>query len=50
MVRIRVTPNGDNVYEGAKIDYRTSSLRLKDIADILTGEKERLSSGSDRGI
>ena len=36
---IRVTPNGDNVYEGAKIDYRTSSLRLKDIADILTGEK-----------
>ena len=32
-------PNGDNVYEGAKIDYRTSSLRLKDIADILTGEK-----------
>ena len=36
---IRVTPNGDNVYEGAKTDYRTSSLRLKDIADILTGEK-----------
>lgn len=35
---IRVTPNGCNVYEGIKIDYRMSDLSPKDIANILTGE------------
>lgn len=36
---VRVTPNGSNVYNGVKIDYRMSDLKPKDIADILTGEK-----------
>lgn len=35
---IRVTPNGSNVYEGVKIDYRMSDLKPADIGRILNGE------------
>lgn len=40
---VRVRPNGENVYEGAVIDYRTSELKPEDIRDILNGRRsERL--------
>ena len=36
---IRVTPGGENVYSGARIDYRLSELSPSDLAAILAGEK-----------
>lgn len=41
---IRVRPDGDNVYTGAKIDYRLEDLKPDDLVEILCGRKsERLS-------
>ena len=42
---IRVSPNGENLYEDIVIDYRADTLGVNDIEDILLGNRsERLST------
>ena len=36
---IKITPDGENLYEGVEIDYQMSKLYSADIHNILTGEK-----------
>lgn len=36
---IRVSPNGDNLYQNIEIDYRADTLSVKDLEDILLGNK-----------
>ena len=36
---VRITPDGDNLYEGVKIDYKMSELYASDLHNIFTGVK-----------
>lgn len=36
---VRVRPNGENVYEGAVVDYKIGDIKISDLKPILTGQK-----------
>ncbi len=36
---VRVRPNGENVYEGAVVDYKIGDIKISDLKSILTGQK-----------
>ena len=36
---VRVRPNGENVYEGAVVDYNIADIGISDLKDIMTGQK-----------
>ena len=36
---VRVRPNGENVYEGAVVDYNIEDIKISDLKPILTGQK-----------
>lgn len=36
---VRVRPNGENVYEGAVVDYKIGDIKISDLRPILTGQK-----------
>lgn len=45
--QLRISEDGENVYQGVRVDYRTSEIGLNGLFDLLAGEKdERLSIGS----
>lgn len=47
---VRVAPDGENLYQDVLIDYRADTLGVKDIEDILLGNKsERLSTVLESG-
>lgn len=36
---VRVRPNGENVYEGAVVDYKIGDIKIPDLKAIMTGQK-----------
>ena len=36
---VRVRPNGENVYEGAVVDYKIGDIKISDLKAIMTGQK-----------
>ena len=36
---VRVRPNGENVYEGAVVDYKIGDIKISDLKPIMTGQK-----------
>lgn len=36
---VRVRPNGENVYEGAVVDYKIGDIKITDLKAIMTGQK-----------
>ena len=38
---VRVRPNGENVYEGAVVDYKIGDIKIPDLKAIMTGQKSK---------